>query len=59
MPVDKNGNEIKVGSLVRVVKIDLSILKTLPADEANDVRSMLDNILEVYEIDENQWGQYR
>ncbi|MFL0807217.1 MAG: hypothetical protein K6L60_08015 [Oceanobacter sp.] len=52
MVVDKNGKEIKVGSRVRVLKIDQSLLDILPEDEADDVKSMLNEVLEVYEIDE-------
>ncbi len=52
MPVDKNGNEVKVGSLVRVLKIDQSLIAVLPDEELDDVKSMLNEVLEVYEIDE-------
>lgn len=52
MPVDKNGNEVKVGSLVRVLKIDQSLIAVLPDEEVDDVKSMLNDVLEVYEIDE-------
>ena len=52
MAVDKNGNEVKVGSLVRVIKIDPSLIEILPDEEVDDVKSMLNDVLEVYEIDE-------
>lgn len=52
MPVDRNGNEVKVGSLVRVISIDSSLTDVLPAEEASDVNSMLNEVLEVYEVDE-------
>ena len=52
MPADKNGNAVTLGSLVRVVKIDPSLIEILPDEEVDDVKSMLNEVLEVYEIDE-------
>lgn len=52
MPIDKNGNEVKVGSLVRVLKIDQSLIAVLPDEELDDVKSMLNEVIEVHEIDE-------
>jgi len=53
MPLDKNGHEVKVGSLVKVLKIDPKVTEFLSDDEAKDVNSMLNEIFEVYEIDEH------
>jgi hypothetical protein len=52
MPVDKNGIEVKVGSLVKVIKIDPSVTMNVPDNEAKDINSMLNEVFEVYEIDE-------
>ncbi|WP_293265969.1 hypothetical protein [Neptunomonas sp.] len=52
MPVDINGNTVKVGSKVRVLHIDPKITEYLPEEEVTDLDSMLNEVLEVYEIDE-------
>lgn len=52
MPVDKNENEVNVGSLVRVVRINPRVIEVLSEAEARDVSSMLNEVLMVYEIDE-------
>lgn len=52
MPVDKHGNEVKVGSRVRVIEIDPGITANLSKEEARDISSMLNEVFEVYEIDE-------
>jgi hypothetical protein len=54
MVADKNGKEVKIGSKVKVLLIDPNITKHLPADEAHDIQSMLNDVLEVYEIDANE-----
>ncbi|USF86410.1 hypothetical protein [Candidatus Endoriftia persephonae] len=51
----KNGNLVKVGAFVRVIYIDESIIKTLAVEENEDVKSMQNEVLEVYEI--NEYGQ--
>ena len=50
---DRNRNEVKEGSKVRVVMIDPKVIASLADDELSDVTSMLDEVFEVYEIDEN------
>jgi len=52
MPLDKNGDEVKVGSWVKGLKIDPSVTEGLSYEEAKDVNSMLNEIFQVYEIDE-------
>ncbi|GAB5415591.1 MAG: hypothetical protein Cons2KO_31940 [Congregibacter sp.] len=54
-PKDRNGKEVSVGSRVKVVEIDPEFLDTLPEDEKRDVASMLNEVFEVYDIDE--YGQ--
>ena len=51
-PVDKSGRPVKVGSKVRILALSESLLGRLPDDEVEDVRSMIGEILEVYEIDD-------
>ncbi len=41
--------------MVRVIHVDEAIIKTLPEEERLDVRSMLNEVLEVNDIDE--YGQ--
>ncbi|MBV1911692.1 MAG: hypothetical protein KUG78_20535 [Kangiellaceae bacterium] len=52
MPKDINGKEVQVGSGVKVIHIDAKFLTSLPEDEKENVASMLNEALEVYEIDE-------
>ena len=52
MPLDKNGKKVDVGSKVRIINIDPSITANLPKEEVNDINSMLNEVFEVYEIDE-------
>lgn len=49
---DINGREVLVGSKLRVLRIDKNTFERLSEQELNDVRSMLDEVFEVYEIDE-------
>jgi hypothetical protein len=51
-PIDRNGRSVKVGSKVRILGLSESFLRRLPDDEVEDVRSMIGEILEVYEIDD-------
>ena len=50
MAVDKNGKEVKVGSLVKVLNIDPGITKVLLEKETKDVLSMVGDVLKVYEV---------
>ena len=51
---DRNNVPVRVGTKVRVLKIDASVLAQLSEEEAAAVRSMEGEVLEVTEIDE--WG---
>jgi hypothetical protein len=51
MPKDKNGREVRVGTRVRVLSLSESFLNSLPADEIEDVKSMIGEVFEVYEVD--------
>ena len=51
-PIDRSGRLVKVGSKVRILGLSQSFLGRLPDDEIEDVRSMIGEILEVYEIDD-------
>jgi hypothetical protein len=51
---DINGAPVRVGTLVRVLKIGESVLEQLPDSEAEAARAMEGEVLEVYEIDD--WG---
>src|SRR4029453_9494607 len=51
---DRNGVPVRVGTRVRVLKIDESVLAELSEEEAQAARSMEGEVLEVTEIDE--WG---
>ncbi|MGB5606937.1 MAG: trypsin-like peptidase domain-containing protein [Gammaproteobacteria bacterium] len=49
---DINGNEVRVGSKVRIVSIDPEILSSLADPEAENVAAMLGQVFEVYEVDD-------
>ncbi len=51
-PKDKFGRTVTVGSRVRVLDISSSFLDSLPKNEIEDVRSMIGEVFQVYEIDE-------
>ncbi len=51
-PKDKYGRSVVVGSRVRILELSSSFLASLPLDEIEDVRSMIGEVFEVYEIDE-------
>ena len=55
LPTDKNGNVVDVGTRVRVLSLSGQWLRDLPADEKDDVYSMVGEVFEVEEIDE--YGQ--
>lgn len=50
--VDAMGATVRSGSRVRVIKIPQHTLEALPNDEAKKTESMLNEIFEVYDIDE-------
>lgn len=51
-PKDKYGRSVVVGAKVRIVELSSSFLASLPPDEIEDVRAMIGEVFEVYEIDE-------
>lgn len=52
MPKDRNGRDVTVGARVRILALSRSFLDSLPEDEKDDVKSMIGEVFEVYEIDE-------
>ena len=52
LPKDRNGREVVVGARVRVISLSQSFIDSLPDDEKDDVKSMIGEVFEVYEIDE-------
>jgi hypothetical protein len=70
-PVDKHGRVVTVGARVRLLLVSETLLRDLPKEEVDDLRSMIGEIFEVTEIDQygkpwigNGWsspaeGQYR
>ncbi len=49
---DKYGRPVAVGSQVRILELSPSFLASLPPDEVDDVRSMIGEVFEIYEIDD-------
>ena len=47
---DRNGQEVNRGDFVRLLHIRPSILKRLTGSERSDVSSMLDQVLEVFDV---------
>ena len=52
LPKDRNGRSVAVGARVRIIALSQSFLDSLPDDEKDDVKSMIGDVFEVYEIDE-------
>jgi hypothetical protein len=50
--IDKNGSLVTVGSKVRLLCLSGNWLDELPADEKDNVLSMIGEVFEVEEIDE-------
>jgi len=49
--LDKFGHLLSVGSRVRLIELSEQFLASLPPDEIEDVKSMIGDVFEVYEID--------
>lgn len=49
--LDKHGRVVSVGSYVRLIELSPLFLASLPPDELEDVRSMIGEVFEVYEVD--------
>ena len=50
---DRDGHAVKVGTRVRVLEVTESLRDRLPPKEWRELRSMVGEIFEVYEIDEH------
>ena len=48
--LDRNGEEVKRGDHVRLLHIRPSVLKRLAGSERSDVSSMLNQVLEVFDV---------
>jgi hypothetical protein len=53
MPSDRNGQPVTVGTRVRVLEIAPFLKRDLPDDEWMDLQSMVGEVFEVYEVDED------
>ncbi len=53
MATDRHGAPVTVGTRVRVVEIASFLEGDLPIEEWQDLKTMLGEVFEVYEIDEN------
>jgi hypothetical protein len=49
--LDHHGQPVTVGTRVRVLSVPASLMKSLPAEEREQVASMVGEVFEVYEID--------
>ena len=54
-PVDKYGRVVAVGARVRLLLVSETLLRDLPKEEVDDLRSMIGEVFEVTEID--QYGK--
>lgn len=52
MAKDIEGNDIVVGSKVKVLSISEMVWEYLPEEEQSDLKSMIGDVLEVYEVSE-------
>jgi hypothetical protein len=50
--LDRHGRAVTVGTRVRVLEVPASLLSQIPADEGEDLLSMVGEVLEVFEIDD-------
>ena len=51
MTFDRHGFSVTVGTRVRVLEIAPSVKRDLPADERQELETMVGEVFEVYEID--------
>ena len=49
---DKHNKTVRVGSKIKVLSIDKSLLSSLPSDEVRSLESMVGEVLIVNEIDD-------
>jgi hypothetical protein len=52
MATDRHGAPVTVGTRVRVVEIASFLERDLPSDEWQDLKTIVGEVFEVYEIDE-------
>lgn len=50
MILDCNGKNILIGSRVKILRIDLHAIECLPENEQKDIKSMINDALDVYDI---------
>ena len=50
MAKDIEGNDVVVGSKVKILNISEMVWEYLPEDEQSDLKSMIGDVLEVYEV---------
>jgi hypothetical protein len=49
--LDRNGRPVKVGTRVRVLSVPASLMNSLPAEEQEQLASMIGEVFEVCEIE--------
>ncbi len=59
MVVDKNQNEVTIGSWVKVLFIELGFISTLPKKEAKIINSMINKTFKVVEIEHGKAFVYQ
>ena len=55
-PVDRLGNPVAVGTRVRVLQITPSLKDRLPANEWQELETMVGQVFEVCQLDEYGWA---
>ncbi|MCB1681993.1 MAG: hypothetical protein KDI65_08665 [Alphaproteobacteria bacterium] len=55
-PKDRNGKTLKVGSKVKVIKLDENLFLNLPADEIENLKSMIGEVFEIKELEGQRGG---
>ena len=53
MTTDRNGQRVTVGTKIRLLQIDASVTRDLPAHEREELSTMVGRVFEVYEVDEH------
>jgi hypothetical protein len=51
-PKDKHGRPVTVGARVRLLELSPRFFESLPAEEVEDIRSMIGEVFEVKEVDQ-------
>jgi hypothetical protein len=50
MLLDCHGKKISIGSKVKLLRLDSKVIEFLPEDEVEDINSMINDIVEVYDV---------